>query len=385
MEVIDWTLAVDMTTLAEDMKYTSFLILRLGPCCLVVNEAEQPHGVKLDINGMQSADASDATKEVHPRLKEDPAKLNIFRKEFANRYRTWTAFQKRTPIHPTPSSDLLQVILGGDEMQSKTKVRSQPSRAELAASGRAMLQVLLAAASFQKCHLQDAGRLEDHLKAQLAKKRVAQVLALTSDKVTFGDDKSEQELEDLLEEIIMALVGAYAKAGGHFYSAAQLWSWMDKDVPFEEWFRPISVVSRSREKPNSKRVQHRKSSPTAFSPSRCSLVLGRTTTYDKISEEDHDGEPMLRAQFRPHENNEEGEKKLFNRRNIPHRSGTQVRRPNSQESDPSKWPTEGEKRRDVAFDTAKQAYVSKLIPATAGSGEGSSWRATDPAKKSRCG
>eukprot|EP00971_Amphidinium_carterae_P294337 5844315-Amphidinium_carterae.1 len=40
----------------------------------------------------------------------------------------------------------------------------------------------------------------------------------------------------------MALVGAYAKAGGYFYSAAQLWSWMDKDVPFKEWFRPTSYI-----------------------------------------------------------------------------------------------------------------------------------------------
>eukprot|EP00971_Amphidinium_carterae_P261678 5191348-Amphidinium_carterae.1 len=82
MEFIDWTLA-------EDMKYTSFLMLRLDPCCLVV-KAEQPHGVKLDINGMQSADASDATKEVHPQLPEEPLTLNILRMEFANRYHTWT-------------------------------------------------------------------------------------------------------------------------------------------------------------------------------------------------------------------------------------------------------------------------------------------------------
>jgi len=339
MEHIDWTFA-------EDMTFTSFLILRL-----VVNEAEPPpKGWPLDINGMRSEDASDLAKDIQPQLPEEAVTLNILRMEFASRYHTWTAFQKHTPIHPTPSSDLLQVILGGDEMQSQTKVRSQPSRAELAASGRAMLHVLLAAASFQKCHLQDAGRLEEHLKGQLAKKRVAQllidskVLALTSDKVTFGDDKSEQELEDLLEEITMALVGAYAKAGGHFYSAAQLWSWMDKDVPFEEWFRPISYIF--------------------FGPSR--YFLGRTTTYDKISEEDHDGEPMLQVQFRPHENSEDGEKTLvFKRRNIPQGSGKQVRRPNPQESDPSTWPTEGVKWQDVAFDTAKQAYVSKLIPATA--------------------
>eukprot|EP00971_Amphidinium_carterae_P264926 5255263-Amphidinium_carterae.2 len=85
---------------------------------------------------------------------------------------------------------------------------------------------------------------------QRAKKGVAQilidskVLALTSDKVTSADDKSEQEVEDLLEEITMALVGAYAKAGGHFYSAlsaAQLWSWMDKDVPFRRVVLPHLV------------------------------------------------------------------------------------------------------------------------------------------------
>eukprot|EP00971_Amphidinium_carterae_P264925 5255263-Amphidinium_carterae.1 len=53
---------------------------------------------------------------------------------------------------------------------------------------------------------------------------------------------------------------------------------------------------------------------------------------------------MLRVQFCPHENSEEGEETLvFKRRIIPQGSGTQVRRPNRQESDPSKWHTEGKK------------------------------------------
>mmetsp|Transcript_48265 Transcript_48265/g.114790 ORF Transcript_48265/g.114790 Transcript_48265/m.114790 type:complete len:832 (-) Transcript_48265:1198-3693(-) len=326
---------------------TPFLIIRLKG----VEGEGDAEPLLLDIEGMLNKESEDEPlqEDCQQHLPLEAFTLDLIRHEFHSRYHTWVAFQKHTPIHPTPAADILEVILGTDPAQRRSKVPESAckhSRVELAASGRAILHVLLAAAAYTKNHLHDAGRLEDWLEAQLAPARVAhllidsKVLALTKERVDdiVGASLGESELEEKLEEITMALVGAFAKAGGHFYSAAQLWSWLDQEIVFDEWFKPISFIF--------------------FGPIR--YFLGRTTTYDRISEEVIDGEPCLKVNFRPNEATAVGEKTIyFRRRHSPPRTDLQERRPCPQESE------DGESWQDVSFDTAKQAYVSKFIPVSA--------------------
>ena len=106
-----------------------------------------------------------------------------------------------------------------------------------------MSSALLAAAFYMQFPSDHSLQLEEHRKHFLNPVRLAlllsksNVLALS---VVEQHCTSHGQLHDAMADVLLALIGAHFQESGGFVSIADLWYWLDTDLPPSKLFAPVA-------------------------------------------------------------------------------------------------------------------------------------------------